>query len=762
MAGLGTAGALFVGWSLTPPRQRLHPADTPEPGDGLVPLNGWLAIGTDDRVIIMAPKAEMGQGIHTALAMLVAEELDCEWHQIRVVHSGIDRIYNNIAAIVDGLPFHEDIQETSGVRAVRWLTAKTMREVGVMMTGGSSSVRDVWEVARVAGATARQQLLAAAAARAQVPMTQCRTEAGVVYAGTQQFTYGSLTKEAAAQPVGNVTLRDPAQYRFIGRGRGRIDADAMVGGDGRFGIDVRLEGMLSAAVIMAPALGSTVQTFDRQAALARPGVRAVVELPGSKYGDAPGLAIVADSWWQAKQALPALAVQWTASPHANLSTSGIMEQLRTAAAGEGGLPFRSYGDAQEVLANATRTLDATYEAPYLAHATMEPMNATVRVNADGADVWVGTQVPGFARSAVAAVLGLDEEVVTLHQTVLGGGFGRRLEVDYVAQAALIAKAMPGVPVQTIWSREEDMRHDFYRPAAVSQLRAALDDMGAVTSVVCHSASQAPLKALSRRVGLVYTSYGPDKTTAEGTWDQPYEFPALRSAHAEVELPVPVGSWRAVGHSHQGFFFESFVDELAHAAQMDPLHYRMQLLQKHPRARAVLATVATESSWSTPLPPAPDGRPVARGVALHTSFASVVAMVAEVSLGADDRIRVHRITAAVDCGVAVNPGGIRQQVESSVVYGLSAALHGEVLVEKGKLLPGNFHEYRPLRMSECPQITTVIVPSSQVPSGIGEPALPVVAPAVGNALFALTGTRLRSLPLRVPSHVALGTTAGGAS
>jgi isoquinoline 1-oxidoreductase beta subunit len=295
-----------------------------------------------------------------------------------------------------------------------------------------------------------------------------------------------------------------------------------------------------------------------------------------------------------------------------------------------------------------------------------------------------------------------------------------------------------------------MRHDFYRPAAVSRLRAGLDANGRVTSVVCHSAGQAPFKALSRRLGIVYTQRGPDKTTAEGTWDQPYEFPALRSAHAEVELPVPVGSWRSVGHSHQGFFFESFVDELAHAAKADPLRYRQALLARHPRARAVLDAVATESAWGTPLPLTADGRAQARGVALHWSFGTVVAMVAEVSRRANGSVQVHRIVAAVDCGLAVNPNGIRQQVEGSVVYGLSAALHGEVLVEQGRLLPGNFHEYPPLRMSECPAVNTVIVPSSRVPSGIGEPALAVVAPAVANALFALTGTRLRALPLQMPA------------
>lgn len=745
LAGLGTAGSLFVGWSLTPPRQRLRPSDTPQPGGGAVPLNGWVAVGPDGRVTVMSPKAEMGQGIHTALAMLVAEELDCAWSQVQVVHSGVDRIFNNIAAIVDGLPFHEDLDGNAGVRAVRWLTAKTMREMGVMMTGGSSSVRDVWDTARLAGATARAQLVAAAAARAAVPASQCRTDGGVVYAGAQQFTYGSLVNDAASRRADDVTLRDPKHFRLVGRDATRLDADATVRGTARYASDVRVDGMRYAAVAMAPTFGSTVQHVDKTGVVSRDGVRAVVELSGGKFGHRPGVAVIADSWWQAKQALASLTIEWTPSPHASLGSDGIMQQLRTAAAGTDGLPFRSYGGARDVVADSTRVVDATYEAPYLAHATMEPMNTTVRVNADGAEVWTSTQVAGAARTAVAATLELPDEQITLHQHTLGGGFGRRLEVDYVAQAAEIAKALPGVAVQTIWSREDDLQHDFYRPATVTRLRAALDANGAVAGIVTQSAGQSPFQALSKRLSIPFAAYAPDKTTAEGLFDQPYEFPALHSAHTNVELPVPVGSWRSVGHSHQAFCFESFLDELAHEAKRDPLQYRAQLLAAHPRARAVLDAAAKASAWGTPLPPTNDGQPQARGLALHSSFSSTAAAVAEVSLGADRRVRVHRVVVAIDCGLAVNPNGIRQQVEGSVVYALSAALYGDVRIEGGRAAVHNFNDYRPLRLSECPEITTIIVPSAQTPSGVGEPVVPVVAPAVGNALFALTGSRVRALP-----------------
>ena len=752
MAGLGATGALFVGWSLRAPRQRLHPSLRLDVGPGSVPLNGWLAIHPNDRVTIISPKAEMGQGIHTALAMLVAEELDCDWAQVEVVYSGIDKIYNNVAAVVHGLPFHEDLEDHPGVRGVRWFTAKAMREVGVMLTGGSSSVSDVWEVAREAGATARAALMAAAAARAGVDVSACRTERGVVIAAGREYRYGELVREAAQQRVSNVALKTPDRFTIIGKDRPRLDTDAIITGVPRFSMDVSLDGMLYAAVLMPPTLGSTVTTFDRKAALQKPGVHAVVELTGSRFGDPPGLAIVADKWWQAKQALPALNAQWSASPHATLSTNGIMQTLRTAAAGNDGLPFRSDGDAEALLAASARTLDRTYESPYLAHATMEPMNATVRVNVSGAELWVGTQVPGFARAAVAMAVDVPDDLITVHQTPLGGGFGRRLEADYVAQAAAIAKALPGVPVQTIWSREDDMRHDFYRPAGVSRMRAGLNAAGNVTSVVVHSAGQAPFRALGARLGLSLVTDGPDKSTAEGTFDQPYEFPAMRVSNADVELPVPVGSWRSVGHSFKGFAMECFVDELAHEAGVDPLRYRQLLLQKHPRARAVLDLVAAQSSWFTPLEPLPNGRKRARGVALHWSFGSVVGMVAEVSLGDAGAFTVERVVCAVDAGLVVNPLGARQQMESAVVYGLSAALYGEVLVDNGRIRPGNFHEYRPLRFSECPDIETHFVPSTRPPSGMGEPGVPVVAPAVANALFALTGKRLRTLPLRAEALV----------
>ena len=747
LAGLGAGGALVLGWALVPPRQRLRGATDPEVGEGAIALNGWLAIHPDGTVTVVSPKAEMGQGIHTALAMLVAEELDADWATVRVAPSPIDRIYGNIAVMVDGLPFHPDQADRPLVRGVKWLTAKTMREMGVMLTGGSSSVRDCWTVAREAGATARAALVAEAAARAGVSPAECRTERGAVVIGTQRIGYGELVSGAAKRRPADVTLKAPAAYTLIGRDVVRVDAHAKTHGTSQFGIDVRLPGMKYAAVAMAPAFGSVPTGFDRAVVGGR--VRDIFALDGSTHGDPAAVAVIADSWWEARQALGRANITWSPSPHAALDSAAIRTTLQAAAATPGGLPFRKVGDPEAVLADAARVVEAEYDAPYLAHAPMEPMNATVRITDGGAECWLGTQAPGFARAAIARVLDLDPAQVTLHQRMLGGGFGRRLDVDHVAQTAAIARRMPGVPVQLLWSREDDLRHDFYRPAAATRLRAALDpaDPSRIAALVSHSASQSPWKAYSKRVGLGLTAVGPDKTTAEGTWDQPYEFAALRASHAEVELPVPVGSWRSVGHSHQAFFLESFLDECAAAAGRDPLEFRLAHLARHPRAAAVLRLAAERAGWR------PFGAPVdgiAQGIALHWSFQSLVAEVAEVSRRPDGGIRVHRVVCAVDCGVAVHPDGVRQQVEGSVIFGLSAALYGEMPVRDGGITPSNFHEYPLLRIHECPVIEVHLVPSAEPPTGIGEPAVPPIAPAVANACFALTGTRLRSLPLRLPT------------
>ena len=758
LAGLGTGGALFLGWALLPPRQRLIGRTPPDTAGNAVALNGWLTIAPDDTVTVVVPKAEMGQGVHTALAMLMAEELGCEWTRVRVEHSPIDKIYGNVSVLVEGLPISPDADGTLE-RGIRWIMAKTARELGIMLTGGSSSVRDCWMPMREAGASARASLIAAAAATWGVAVSTCRVEQGVVVgADGRRLRFGELAALAVMHRPAEITLKAAANFTVIGTPMRRLDSAAKSNGTATYAIDVSLPNMLSAAVVMSPfgvTTAPVVSDAQLQQTRAMPGVRAVITLPGSKYGDPPALAVVAESWWQARNAANVLAktaakTVATANTSA-VSTVTVLQDIRNAVRNDDGMPMRFYGGAKKTLNAATRSVDATYEVPFLAHAPMEPMNATVRVSNEGAELWVGTQAPGYARAAMAHVLELDEDRVTVHRHMLGGGFGRRLDVDYIAQAAAIAKAAPGFPVQVIWSREDDLRHDFYRPATVSRLRAALDAGGRVTAFVAHSAGQTPFKAYSNRVGFLLTQRGPDRTTSEGTWDQPYAFPALHTSHTETESAIPVGSWRSVGHSHQAFFVESFIDELAATAKQDPAAYRAAMLQSHPRALRVLQLAVAKSGWGTSLEPTADGRPRARGIALHAAFGSIVAEVAEVSVAADGRIRVHRVVAAVDCGLPVNPNIIAQQIEGGIIDGLSAALYGELAVSDGTPRQSNFHDYRLLRIDECPVIETHIVPSLDPPSGIGEPGLPPIAPAVANALFTLTGTRLRSLPLRMPSE-----------
>jgi len=561
---------------------------------------------------------------------------------------------------------------------------------------------------------------------------------------------GELAEAAARLPLPpSVVLKPPAAFRLIGQPLRRLapEAQAKATGAAGFGIDVRPPGLRFAAVRMCPTLGGGVASVDGSAALQRPGVLKLITLAGH-HGGTAGVAVVATSTWLAQQALQSVQVQWDeAVPAAQFDSATALQRMRQALDTERGFAFYDQGDADAALAGAARVLQADYTAPWLAHAALEPMNCTVLLEPGRATVWAPTQVPGLARRAAARVLGLAPEDVTVHVSLLGGGFGRRLEVDFVAQAAEVARALPGTPVQTLWSRTDDMQHDFYRPACAARFRAGLDAQGRLLGLSAVSVGQAVVPAfVQRQFGL--PAGGPDKTSAEGSFDQPYAWPAARIAHHNLVLPMPVGFWRSVGHSHQAFFKECFVDELAAAAGADPVAYRLDLLRQQPRHAAVLRLAADKAAWGQSLSPAADGAPRARGVALHHSFGSVVAQVAEVSLDAQRRIRVHRVVCAVDCGTPINPNLIAQQMESGIVFGLGAALHGEITVVQGRVQQGHFADQPSLRLPECPAIEVHIVPSTAHPEGVGEPGTPPIAPAVANALAALTGQRLRALPLRL--------------
>lgn len=754
LSALGGAGALVVGWGLLPPRSRQGDRHSLPVSADEVGLNGWIKIQGDGTVVLAMHRAEMGQGVHTGLAMLVAEELDVLPERIRLMQAAPEAIYGNVATFVASLPVHprdaETGRETMPVRVGRWMVRKVARELGINVTGGSTTLADAWDVLRLAAATARAQLLGAASLQWKLPVAELRIVDGVIeHASGPRAHFGELARQAAALSVSEVPLKDPSQWRLIGRTVLRTDVPPKVDGRAVFGLDVRLHGLVFAVVRHAPMLGGSPGRVDADAVLRLPGVLRVVRLR-PQGGAAAAVAVVARTTWHARRAAAAMDIEWRPPPHdpegERTDTRRIDADLAAQAARAhrdgGGFAFHRRGDVAAAEVAAARTVEATYHAPYLLHATMEPLNCTAQVREGEVTVWTSTQVPGLAREAAAAVAGVPVDRVTVHATLIGGGFGRRLDVDVVGQAVRIAQETGGLPVQLVWPREEDFTHDFYRPAAVAVLRAGLDAQGRPQVLRCTSAGDAiqprwlarNLPALAGPVDL------PDKSTMEGLYDLPYDVPHQRMAHVATRHEVPIGFWRAVGHSHNAFFSESFIDELAHEAKQDPVAFRLALLAGRPAHAAVLRLVAEKAGWGRPLPAGQ-----ARGVALHESFGSIVAQVAEVSLDGGGP-RVHRVVCAVDCGVVVNPGIVAQQMESGVIFGLSAALHGRVDIEGGMVKQQNFTDVPLITLAQAPRVETHLVPSERPPTGVGEPGLPPVAPAVANALFALTGERRRRLPL----------------
>jgi isoquinoline 1-oxidoreductase beta subunit len=746
LSALGAGGALVVGWGVLPARSRLGTPQAMLATQGDVALNGWIKIAGDGAVVLAMPRSEMGQGVHTALAMLVAEELDMALGRVRLEQAGADTIYGNVAMLTASLPFHpldaEGEQPATKVKVGRWIVGKLARELGINATGGSSTVADAWEPLRLAAATARSSLLGAAAAKWQVPAQELSVQDGVVsHRSGKRAHFGELAQAAAGTAAGAVTLKARADWRLIGTPAARTDVPAKTDGSARFGLDVRLPGMLFAAVRLSPMLGGAHGELDAKAALALPGVRKLVPLP-ALGGSSAGFAVVAQTTWHARNGAEAVKVSWSQRAQGALDSRQIEAQLLAALKSDSGDTFYEKGSTGSAEASATRLVQASYRAPYLAHATMEPMNCTARVKDGKVEIWAPTQVPQMARAAAARTAGVDIDKVSVHVTLLGGGFGRRLEVDYVAQAVRVAMECDGLAVQLAWSREQDTTHDFYRPMHVATLTAAIDAQGQPISLRIKSAGDAisprwmarALPALSGPFDMA------DKTTAEGLFDLPYGFANQHMSHVATRMGVPVGFWRSVGHSHNAFFSESFIDEMAFETRQDPLTLRRKLLTAAPRYLAVLDLAAAKAQWGSPLPA---GR--ARGIALHESFGSIVAQVADVSLQ-DGKPRVHRVVCAIDCGTVVNPDTVAQQMESAVVFGLSAALYGKIDIHDGVVQQDNFPSYPVLKLAESPRVETWIVPSTRAPGGVGEPGVPPLAPAVAGALFVLTGQRARLLPL----------------
>jgi isoquinoline 1-oxidoreductase beta subunit len=756
LSGVGAAGALVVGWGMLPPRDRIGAVDALPVDGGEVGLNGWIKIGTDGTVILAMNRSEMGQGAHTALAMLVAEELDVPLARVRLVAAGPERLYGNVASLVASLPFFhprdtEPGRELASARATRWVVAKVARELGINFTGGSSSVVDAWDVLPMAAATARARLVNAASIAWKLPAGEIVVKDGIVsHPSGSSAHYGELARMAEATPAGDVRVKAREDWRLIGTAAARLDVAAKSDGSAVFGIDVRPSGLVFAAIRHCPMLGGSAGAVDVAPALALPGVERVVRL-GPYAGSTAALAVVGSTVWHAQRGADAIRVEWQQRPAGALDSAAILAGLeasaRAAHAAEGGFAFHRRGDLAPADAAATRHVEAIYRAPYLAHATMEPINCTARVAGGKVEVWAPTQVPGLARSLAAEVAGVPESAVTVHVTYLGGGFGRRLDVDFVGQAVRIAIETGGRPVQLVWSREEDLRHDFYRPAGVAILNAGLDAEGLPLTLRVTSAGDAITPRWMERglPSLAGPIDVPDKTTSEGLFDQPYGIANQRIAHVATRSGVPVGYWRSVGHSHNAFFGESFIDELAHASGRDPVDYRLLLLKDAPRHAAVLELAAERAGWTGHGSARALAAGRAHGVALHESFGSIVAQVVEVSIE-NGRPRVHRVVCAADIGTVVNPGIVAQQIEGAVIFALSAALYGRIDIVGGAVQQSNFPNYPMVRMSEAPVVETHLIASTRAPGGVGEIGTPPLAPALANALFVLTGKRLRELPL----------------
>jgi isoquinoline 1-oxidoreductase beta subunit len=669
--------------------------------------DAFIRIDREGIVTLIIHKVEMGQGTFTSMPMLLAEELGADLSKVKLEQAPADNS----------------------------LYADPM--LGGQVTGGSTSVRGAWKPLREAGAKVRTVLVQAAAQTWKVDEKEISVVGGTVRhaASSRSAHFGELADAASKlQFPKTVTLKDAADFTLIGKSLKRLDSPVKTNGQALFGIDARLPNMGIAAVMASPVTGGKVAAVDEQKAMAVKGVRQVLRIEGA-------VAVVADNFWTAKQGLAAAAPRFDDGPNAGVSTATIVADMAKASEGTGAIATNK-GDALKVLAqDGGRRIDAVYELPFLAHATMEPMNCTVDLRADGCELWVGTQVPALAQGAAAKVSGLPIEKVKVHNHYLGGGFGRRLEVDSVLQAVAFAKLAKG-PLKVIWTREEDIQHDMYRPYYYDRLSAKLDNKGMPTAWF-HRVTGSSIMS---RFAPPMVKNGVDPDAVEGAADLQYSIPDLRVEYVRHEPPgVPTAFWRGVGPTHNIFVVESFIDELANAGKTDPVAFRRALLQKSPRTLAVLNLAAEKAGWGRPLKPVA-GRKVGRGVSTQFAFGSYMAQVAEVSVGPDGDVRVHRVVCAVDCGQNINPDGIVAQMEGGIVFGASAALWDQITHEKGRVQQTNFGDYRVLRMNEAPAVEVYIVNSHDEPGGIGEPGTAGIAPAVANAVFAATGKRVRKLPI----------------
>jgi isoquinoline 1-oxidoreductase beta subunit len=687
-------GGLMIGAYLPiHPSTSLGAAGTFEP-------NVWIKVSADESVRIMLTMLEMGQGVMTSMPMLVAEELDFDWSKIRTEWAGADPKYGN---------------PNFG---------------GQQLTAGSNSVRGMWKVLRESGAAARSMLVTAAAQTWNVPESSCTTDNGVVMhqASGRKLTYGALVDKAAALPVPKtVALKDPKDFKVLGKSLARLDVPEKVNGTAGFGIDVKLPGLLTARVVRCPVFGGKVAKFNADKAKAVPGVKNVVQISS-------GIAVVADNYWSASKGAQALEITWDEGALAKLTSADILKK-QAELAQQPGKVARNDGNAEAAL-KSSQGFERTFEAPFLAHATMEPMNCTADVRADRCDVYVPTQGQTASHQAAVAASGLPADKVKVYVTYMGGGFGRRGEGDFVADAVETSKAV-GKPVKVVWSREDDMQHDYYRPVSYARMWGAVDSSGKPTVFMQRMVQQ----SLIKRIGALPPN-GVDFISVDGSANLPYTIPNVRIEYIEHDPGVPFGFWRSVGASFQGFVVEAFIDELAAVAKKDPFEFRRDLLGKSPRHKAVLELAAEKAGWSKP---APAGR--GRGIAVMDAFGSILAQVTEVSVDTRGNVRVHKVVCTVDTGWVINPDTIKAQMEGGIVYGLTAALKGEITIQNGRVVQKHFGDYPVMRHNEMPEIEVHIVPSTETPGGIGEPSTALAAGSLVNAIAAATGKRIYKLPIK---------------
>lgn len=698
--GAALGGGMIIGFYLPPvgSEARAQSAASFTP-------NAFIRIGSDDAVTILVNKSEMGQGIYTALPMIAAEELEADWRHIRVEAAPVAPEYNHTV-------------------------------FGTQVTGGSTSVWSSWDQLRQAGAMAKAMLVAAAAATWEVDPSACMAEKGIVAhtLSGRRLSFGQLASRASGmEPPETVRLKDPKDFKLIGNAIPRLDTPDKTRGKAVFGIDFNRDGLLTAVVARPPTFGGQLQKLKDSKARRVPGVRSVLPIE-------TGVAVVADDLPAAKKGRDALEIDWYDGPSASIDSKGLHD-VYVRLVGQPGAVARSDGDAEAALSRSSRRMTAVYALPYLAHAPMEPLNCVADVRPDGCDVWTGTQLQTVDRDAAAEVSGLPPEKVRVHTLLLGGGFGRRAVPNshFVREAVEISKTVKA-PVKVVWTREDDMRGGYYRPLYVHGLEAGLDADGNLAAWRHRIAGQSILTGTPFEQYLVKD--GIDGTSVEGAVGLPYAIPNLSVEYHLTHVGVPVLWWRSVGHTHTAFSTECFLDEIAAAGGGDPYTFRRELLKGHPRHLAALDLAAEKAGWGDSLP-----KGHGRGIAVHESFRSFVAQVAEVSVSPSGRVRVHRVVCAIDCGPVVNPDTIHAQMDSGIIFGLTAALYGEITLEKGRVQQGNFHDYPLLRIHETPHIETHIVPSTEAQGGVGEPGVPPIAAAVCNAIYAATGQRIRRLPIR---------------